>query len=86
MADAIVCERRAAVLEHLGVFDLIRLEPRLLERAAESFPTPLGALHLASALLAKHGVPDLVLATHDAQLATAARSVGFEVLGSPRRV
>jgi predicted nucleic acid-binding protein len=88
MTDSVVSERRAAILEQLGVFDLIRLEPRVLERAAESFPTSLGtldAIHLASALLAKRDVPDLVLATHDAQLAMAARSVGFEVLGSPQR-
>jgi predicted nucleic acid-binding protein len=49
-------------------------------------PTTLGtldALHLATALeLAAGGVAGLVLATHDAQLARAARASGLEVIGA----
>jgi predicted nucleic acid-binding protein len=85
LADDEVAERRAAILEHIETFDLIRLDPRVLERAAEPFPTVLGsldAIHLASAVLARRDIPDLALATHDVQLATAARAVGFRVLGA----
>ncbi len=56
-----------------------------LERAAEPFPTLLGsldAIHLASALLARTLVDDLGFATHDEELATAARAMGFRVLGT----
>lgn len=84
--DEEVAERRAAILEHIEAFDLIRLDSRVLERAAEPFPTVVGsldAIHLASAVLARRDVPDLTLATHDVQLATAARAVGFRVLGAP---
>ena len=75
--------RREAALQQLSGFDLIALDSRILERAAEPFPTALGtldALHLASALMARQEVPDLRLATHDRELATAARAIGFEVL------
>jgi predicted nucleic acid-binding protein len=85
LPDDEVADRRAAVLEHIHSFDLIRLDHTVLERAAEPFPTVLGsldAIHLASALLARREVPNLTLATHDVQLATAARAVGFRLLGA----
>lgn len=77
--------RRADVVEQLSGFDLIPLDDTVLARAAEPFPAPLGsldAIHLASAVLARGDVPDLALATHDVELATAARALGFRVLGS----
>jgi len=75
--------RREAALENLSRFDLIAMDSGVLERAAEPFPTALGtldALHLASALVARREIPDLRFATHDRELATAARATGFEVL------
>jgi len=42
-------------------------------------------VHLASALLARQRLPELSLATHDVELATAARSVGFRVAGVTAR-
>ena len=47
-------------------------------------PTTLGtldAIHLASALVLREEVPDLVFATHDRQPAIGARALGFEVIG-----
>ena len=84
LADRAVSARRAAVLEHLRAFELVGLQPAVLERAADPFPTSLGtldAIHLASALLARDRYPDLVLGTHDEELAIAARAMGFEVVG-----
>lgn len=86
LTDRDVSARRAAVLEQLCAFDLVRIGPRVLERAAEPFPTSLGsldAIHLASALLVRERYPEMVFTTHDAELATAARAVGFRVLGTP---
>ncbi|MFM7737045.1 MAG: type II toxin-antitoxin system VapC family toxin [Alphaproteobacteria bacterium] len=88
LADEAVADRRAAVQELLEGFDLVRVDEAVLERAADPFPTSLGSLdgiHLATALLARAGCRDLVVATHDRELATAARAVGFRVLGSPGR-
>lgn len=72
------------MLETTEAFNLIALDSTVLGRAAEPFPTTLGsldAIHLASAVLAKQEFEDLVLATHDGELAIAARSVGLTVHG-----
>jgi predicted nucleic acid-binding protein len=85
--DAHVAERRAGVLEAIEGFTLTPLSPPVLDRAAEPFPTVVGsldAIHLASALLARSEFDDLTLATHDHELAVAARAQGFAVHGAPR--
>ncbi len=72
------------MLEQLEGFDLISFSAEMLERAADPFPTLLGSLdavHLTSAVLARTQVPELRLATHDSELARAARGLGFDVLG-----
>lgn len=78
--------RRAAVFRLCEAVELVDLGKPVLARAADQFPTPLGtldALHLATALLWKQWRSQtLVFATHDAQLGTAARSVGLEVYGT----
>lgn len=84
LVDRAVAARRAAALEYLRAFDLVELDRAVLERAAEPFPTSLGtldAIHLASALAARTRFPELVLATHDEQLAVAAHAMGLAVLG-----
>lgn len=86
LEDARVSEQRAAVIERLRAFDLIRIDSSILDRAAEPFPTQLAsldAIHLATALAARMDFPALALATHDRELATAARAVGFTVHGAP---
>jgi len=57
---------------------------RVLQRASETFPTVVGtldAIHLATALSIREIENVDFLLTHDSQLATAARSLGFEVMG-----
>ena len=57
---------------------LIELEPPVLARALEPFPTPvrtLDALHLASIEFIRARTPDLQLATYDERLAVAARAM-----------
>ena len=58
----------------------------MLARAAEPFRSPIGtldAIHLATALLLRESSEeDFAFATHDAALAPAARSHGFQVLGA----
>lgn len=84
LQDVDVSRHRAEVLETIEAFDLIELDSSVLERASEPFPTTIGsldAIHLASALLAKAEFDDLALATHDGELATAGRAMGFQVHG-----
>ncbi|MBI2237692.1 MAG: type II toxin-antitoxin system VapC family toxin [Actinobacteria bacterium] len=88
LEDEDVAGRRAAVLEAIETLSLVPVGPRILERAAEPFPTMLGslhAIHLASALVVREESDDLSLATHDQELAVAARAVGFHVHGVPTR-
>ena len=64
---------------------LISLTRAVLRRAALPMPTvvkTLDAIHLASALLFQERRGDsLIFATHDFQQATAARALGFDVIG-----
>ena len=57
---------------------------QVFQRASETFPTVVGtldAIHLATALSIREIENVNLLLTHDSQLATAARSLGFEVMG-----
>jgi predicted nucleic acid-binding protein len=88
LSDETVAQQRSSVVEVLDGFDIVPLDRVVLERAAEPFPTLLGsldAIHLATAVLARSQVEDLRFATHDAELGTAARAMGFEVLGLAAR-
>lgn len=83
--DPDVAERRAAILGLLKAFDLASVSAGILERAGDPFPTQvatLDAIHLSTALAFRDERPELAFATHDVQLATAARALGFDVLGT----
>jgi predicted nucleic acid-binding protein len=86
LSDAELAARREAVFRLLGEISLVEIEKPILTRASQPFPTPLGtldAVHLATALLwRERSNDDLVMATHDASLGTAARSLGFTVIGT----
>jgi hypothetical protein len=62
------------------------MQQPILARASEPFPTALGsldAIHLATALVWRDRMQQpLRVATHDGELALAARSFGFDVLGA----
>ena len=58
---------------------------QIFRRASETFPTVVGtldAIHLATALSIREIANIDCLLTHDSQLATAGRSLGFEVNGN----
>jgi predicted nucleic acid-binding protein len=78
--------RRASITEWLEAVDVVRLSGVVLAKAAEPFPVSLGtmnAIHLATALLWREQMNQpLVVATHDPNLAAAARAFGFDVLGA----
>jgi predicted nucleic acid-binding protein len=77
--------RRETATEWLEAVDLVLLQRPILARASEPFPMPLGtldALHLSTALVWRDRTrQELLVATHDRDLALAARSFGFEVRG-----
>ena len=83
--DLAAARDRTAVLDALSAFSLLAVTDRVLQRAADPFPTALGtldAIHLATALELRAEIPDLEIATHDRELALAAQSVGFSVVGA----
>jgi predicted nucleic acid-binding protein len=64
--------------------NIIALDPPLQEVAGAPLPVlvrTLDAIHLATSLAVRAQRPALAFATHDRRLATAARSLGFEVVG-----
>jgi len=78
--------RRGAVFDLLEALEVVALSAPVLRRAAEPFPTALGtlgALHLATALLwqERHPREQAPFATHDGELARAARACGLDVTG-----
>jgi predicted nucleic acid-binding protein len=66
--------------------EFVELGRAILNRASQSFLTPLGtldALHLATALrLTESSGMELTFLTHDTELATAARTMSFKVEGA----
>ena len=84
LSDEEVANHRATILETVNGFNLAELNRTVLDRASKPFPTmlrTLDAIHLATALLLREAIEDLIFATHDSPLAIAAQSVGFRVIG-----
>jgi len=79
-------QARAGGLAAFSAMEIVTLDRAVLERAAQPMPNELGsldAIHLATALLYRERYePELVMATHDAALAAAARAYGMHVLGA----
>jgi len=70
----------------LRSLNLVALTDAILDRAASAMPTVVGsldAIHLATALELKRSlVPKIAVATHDKQLAQAARACSLSVVGA----
>lgn len=83
--DREVATRRGAIFRALESLELIEPMRPVLQRASQPFPTELGtlnAIHLATAMLwRERESADLVMATHDIALGTAARASGLRVVG-----
>lgn len=80
-----VAMRREAVFRFLEAMEIVDLSPAVLRRAGQSVSVPLGsldAIHLASAEVWREArAKEPIVATHDRQLALAARASGFRVAG-----
>jgi predicted nucleic acid-binding protein len=83
--DAQVEQLQREARRLLRSVEILALGERILARASGPMPTALGtldAVHLATALELAPRHPSLALATHDRQLARAARASGLEVCGA----
>lgn len=87
LSDEALAERRQAVFRLIDETEVVDPSMVVLDRAAQPFPTELGtldAIHLATALLWRQARgEELVMATHDRALGTAARASGLQVIGLP---
>lgn len=83
--DGDIAARREAVYRLFEAMEVVAITDTVLARAAQPLPTALGtldAIHLATALLWRESAgTDIVMATHDTSLATAARASGLRVIG-----
>ncbi len=78
--------RREAVFRILEEVEVVEVAGTVLSRASQPLPTTLGtldAIHLSTALLWREQTrAELIMATHDQTLSTAARACGLEVTGT----
>jgi predicted nucleic acid-binding protein len=86
LAEAELAARREAVYRVLDTLAVVEPTRPILSRAAQPLPVSLGtldAVHLATALeWGESRDAALVMATHDVQLALAARSLGLATVGT----
>jgi len=90
LTDTDLANKLPRLLTFLTRFDVQPLNASVLELASEPLPSSLGtldAIHLATAMIYRAGqAPDerpILFATHDRQLARAARAMRFDVIGVP---
>jgi hypothetical protein len=85
LRDDVIAARREAAYRLIEAVEVVDLTHPVLTRAAQPLPTVLGtldAIHLATALMWREQMgQDLVMATHDVALGTAARASGLRVIG-----
>ena len=85
LSDIEMARRRATVLALIDSLELIEIDSRVLDRAAQLMPTELGtldAIHLASSLLWQDATGEnLTMATHHRALGVAAQAHGLKVVG-----
>lgn len=88
-SESELAEKRNEIADLLRRINVVALDDFVLEEAARPLSVVLGtldAIHLASAVLHRASQRDderpIVFATHDAQLARAARAMNFEVIGA----
>ena len=85
LSDEDLAERRQNVFRLIEETEVVEPSMVVLDRAARPFPTELGtldAIHLATALVWREARDEeMVMATHDRALGTAARASGFRVVG-----
>lgn len=85
VSDREITLRREAVFRLLESASVVDLTRAILRRASQPLPTSvgtLGAIHLATALLWRERTEEnVVMATHDARLAMAARACGLRTVG-----
>jgi uncharacterized protein with PIN domain len=83
LAEAHAAEVRAALAQASARWAVLEISPDVASRAEQAFPVEpvrtLDAVHLASALLLRHLVPDLRVISTDSRIRANAAQLGFDV-------
>ena len=86
LSDLELARRRSSILRLLESFEIVEIDPVVLDRAGQPLPTELGtldAIHLATCLLwREERKAEVVMATHDGGLGVAAQSHGLRIVGT----
>ena len=84
LSEADAASRSAELNAAAAHWTLLRLGGEVIDRARQRFPhepvRTLDALHLASSLVAKSALPDLVVLSLDERVRRNARALGFDVV------
>jgi hypothetical protein len=87
LREADAAEVRAALAQAAARWAILEISSEVAARAEQAFPVEpirtLDALHLASALVLLHAVPDLVVVTTDLRVRDNAVQLGFDVFPPP---
>ncbi|MBN1533109.1 MAG: type II toxin-antitoxin system VapC family toxin [Spirochaetes bacterium] len=85
ITDETLSEYRLAITDFIDTIAVVEVTPEVMKRASEPFPTVIGsldAIHLASALLwQEERDEEILILTHDMQLAVTARACGIRTIG-----
>jgi predicted nucleic acid-binding protein len=84
LAEARAAEREALLHRSEAHWAILAIEAAVIERARRPFPLEpvrtLDAIHLASALVARRAIPDLVLLSLDDRVRSCGLRLGFDLL------
>lgn len=83
LAETDAAEVRATLTQAAARWALLEISSEVAARAEQAFPVEpvrtLDALHLASALLLRHSIPDLIVVSTDDRIRANASELGFEL-------
>ena len=83
LIETAAAEVRATLTQAAARWAILEISPEVASRAEQAFPAEpvrtLDAIHLASALLLRHSVPDLVVVSTDERIRANASQLGLEI-------
>jgi len=84
LTEAQVADREARIRRLEANWTLLSIDAEIIERARRPFPLEpmrtLDALHLASALAARAGIPEIALLSLDERVRRCGQQLGFDLL------
>ena len=87
LVETSAADVRATLTQAAARWAVLEISLEVASRAEQAFPVEpvrtLDAIHLASALLLRHSVPDLVVVTTDDRIRTNALQLGFSLFPLP---